>query len=39
MIFKGIMVTVSHDSNEDDIATIYDLKYKIRTLEENLENF
>ena len=30
MLFNGIHVTVSFDSNPDDIATIYDLKNKLR---------
>lgn len=33
MLFNGINVTVSVDSNVDDVATIYDLKHKIRQLE------
>lgn len=32
MLFNGIFVTVSIDSNPDDIATIYDLKHKLRQL-------
>lgn len=30
MKFNDIEITVSDDSNHDDIATIYDLKYKLR---------
>jgi len=30
ILFNGIYVTVSADSNPDDIATIYDLKHKLR---------
>jgi hypothetical protein len=30
MQFKGIYVTVSVDSNLDDLATIYDLKKKLK---------
>lgn len=33
MSFNGLNVTVSFDSNPDDIATIYDLKHKIRFME------
>jgi len=33
MEFNGILVTVSVDSNTDDLCTIYDLKHKIRQLE------
>lgn len=32
MLFNDIHVTVSVDSNPDDIATIYDLKHEIRRL-------
>ena len=28
--FNDIVITISHDSNLDDIAIIYDLKRKIR---------
>lgn len=31
--FNDILITVSHDSNIDDICVIYDLKHKIRQLE------
>lgn len=30
MSYKGIHVTVSVDSNSDDLATIYDLKKKLK---------
>lgn len=33
MQFNDIVVTVSVDSVEDDIAIIYDLKHRIRQLE------
>lgn len=33
MEFNGIVVTVSVDSLEDDIAIIHDLKHRIRQLE------
>lgn len=33
MRFNDILVTVSVDSNTDDLCTIYDLKHKIRQLE------
>lgn len=33
MVFNEIYVTVSSDSNPDDIASIYDLKNKIRRME------
>jgi hypothetical protein len=33
MLFNGIHVTISKDSNPDDIATIYDLKRKVEQLE------
>lgn len=32
MLFNDIYVIVSVDSNPDDIATIYDLKHKLRRL-------
>ena len=32
--FNGIYVTIRNDSNEDDLATIYDLK---RQLQQHLE--
>lgn len=33
MRFNDILITVSVDSNTDDLCTIYDLKHKIRQLE------
>jgi hypothetical protein len=33
MKFNDILVTVSVDSNTDDLCTIYNLKHKIRQLE------
>ena len=30
LLFNGIQIIVSVDSNPDDIATIYDLKHKLR---------
>lgn len=30
MRFNELDITVSHDSNSDDLATIYDLKHKLR---------
>lgn len=29
MVFNDIHITVSPDSNSDDLATIYDLKHKL----------
>ncbi len=38
ILFNEIYVTVSIDSNDDDIATIYDLKREIKMLSRNIKN-